>query len=189
MFKKSDGATIAVIVIILAVVVFVSYWLESKSQAATSIPSIPNSGEYADDTSLGNVSLILDYRLVNGAYLADLTEVYSYCDVHLFSPAVPGVAHITATATMEYDGGGFTIQASFNPSMNYIGNRAPLKGTFTFTGNYDSTNDTFTFTSSDITTTDSTGPTTLTFTKYDQDTALSSLDLERSENGIKSAVC
>ncbi len=145
--------------------------------APTPVPSIPASGEYVDDTTFSNVSYILDYQLVNGSYLSDMTAV-SYSCGGIFNPGTTP-EHETNQAVMSVDGSSITIQVSFY--------RVGPTGSIVLTGMYNGSN--FDFTTSSLTYKSSTAPVTLTFIPYQNPPALGSVEAEYQQGGLKDPHC
>jgi len=137
---------------------------------STPIPTptlvIPDSGEWVDKTTFSNVAFILDYQIVNGSILANMTEVYFHCywnsDNHW---------HIdTGTANLSVDqNGDVSLQATFGYASD-----APVQGTINFQGNY--ANGNFSLVTSDIVSSDYTGPVTLTFVAQPDHNALALIE-------------
>lgn len=150
--------------------------ISSPTPTPTPTPSTPTSGEYVDDTTFSNVSFILDYQLANGSYLSDMTKVSYRCG-GIFDPGTTP-EYETSQAVMSVDGSSVTIQVSFYRVR---------AGDIVLTGKYDGSN--FDFTTSSLTYKDSTAPVTLTFTPYQNPPALSSIEAEYQQGGLKDPHC
>ena len=151
--------------------------MSGRSQAVEMLPSpasgitltsqhaIPIQGEYADDTAFFNIGFILDYQLVQGYIVANLTEVWTLCNRN-YDGSLASVEsrYSTTDASMNASSDG-TVTLDANVSNTHV--RA--------IGSYDSGTDVFTLTSSTIPISNSIQPVTLHFVRFPRNDALTIL--------------